>query len=274
MSTNDRDHDSARAPRESEGPCSRRAALTAIASGGALLLTACNAEGQTGRAPATPAATSAAPLVPFVQPGGPHVVKPLPFDPTKAKGLSEKLLVSHHDNNYAGAIKNLVKVEEEIARTTKDTPAFVVGGLHERALAFRSSATLHELYFANLGGDGAAAGAVDTALGIAFGSRARWEESFRAAALSLGGGSGWMVLAHDLHRDALVLGWGGNHTQNLALGAPLLVLDMYEHAYQMDYGAAAAKYVDAFFANVRWDVVDERFGRARKAAAALRGDRT
>lgn len=241
-----------------------------------MLLTACNAEALPAKPPAGPApfASARTPAPPFAQPGGPHVVKPLPFDPTKAKGLSEKLLVSHHDNNYAGAVKNLNKAEEEIARTTKDTPAFLVGGLHERALAFRSSATLHELYFANLGGDGAAAGAVDAALGVAFGSRTKWEESFRAAALSLGGGSGWMVLAHDLHRDALVLGWGGNHTQNLTLGAPLLVLDMYEHAYQMDYGAAATKYVDAFFANVRWDVVDERFGRARKAAAALRGERT
>lgn len=254
----------------------RRAALGALAAGSALFLGACNASAEAAKAPAaSPTSSARAPLPPpFAQPAGPHAVKPLPFDATKLKGLSDKLLVSHHDNNYAGAVRNLNKAEEEIARLTKDAPSFLVGGLYERAAAFRSSATLHELYFANLGGDGASAGAIDAALAAAFGSRARWEESFRAAALSLGGGSGWMVLAHDLHRDALVLGWGANHAQNLALGAPLLVLDMYEHAYQMDYGAAAAKYVDAFFANVRWDVVDERFVRARKAAAALRGERT
>jgi Fe-Mn family superoxide dismutase len=57
----------------------------------------------------------------------------------------------------------------------------------------------------------------------------------------------------------------------LALGAPLLVLDMYEHSYQIDYGAAAAKYVDAFFTNIAWNVVSDRFDRARRAAATLRG---
>ena len=62
----------------------------------------------------------------------------------------------------------------------------------------------------------------------------------------------------------------GNHTQTLALGAPLLVLDMYQHAYHIDYGAAAAKYVDAFFANVRWDEIDRRHTRAKKAWTALR----
>jgi Fe-Mn family superoxide dismutase len=181
-------------------------------------------------------------------------------------------LVSHHDNNYAGAVKNLNRVEEEIARAPRDAPPFVVGALHERALSFRGSTTMHELYFANLGGDGATSAAVDGALVTAFGSRAVWEESFRSAALSLGGGSGWVTLSLDLHRDALVVVWSGNHTQNLAFGAPLLVLDMYEHAYQMDYGAGAARYVDAFFANLRWDVVAERLTRARYAAAAIRGE--
>jgi superoxide dismutase, Fe-Mn family len=202
---------------------------------------------------------------------GTHAVKPLPFDPTKLAGLSEKLLVSHHDNNYAGAVKNLNKVEAELANVTKDTPAFVVGGLKERELTFRNSATLHEHYFANLGGNGKLDGAIAAALAAAFGATARWEELFRATAMALAGGSGWVVLAHDLHRDALAISWSGGHTQALAAGVPLLVLDMYEHAFHLDYGAAAAKYVDAFFANVQWAEVDRRLAAARKAAAAIRG---
>ena len=252
---------------------SRRTALSALVTGGAVFLSGCTAGAEPARSPKGSTAPASAPpaLPPPLAAPVPHAPKPLPFDPAKLKGLSEKLLVSHHDNNYVGAVKNLNRVEEELGRVNKDTPPFVVGALSERALTFRISATLHELYFANLGGDGVSSAATDGALGVAFGSRARWEELFRAMALSLGGGSGWVVLAHDLHRDALTLGWGGNHTQIVAMGAPLLVLDMFEHAYQMDYGAAAAKYVDAFFGNVRWDVVDERLVRARRAAAALRG---
>ena len=65
--------------------------------------------------------------------------------------------------------------------------------------------------------------------------------------------------------------WSGNHTQALALSVPLLVMDMYEHSYQMDFGAAAPKYIDAFFANANWEVVERRFAAAQRARAALAG---
>lgn len=207
---------------------------------------------------------------PTAKPGS-HEIKPLPFDATKLKGLSEKLMVSHHDNNYGGAVKNLNKVEAELANVTKDTPGFLVAGLKERELTFRNSATLHEHYFANLGGDGKAAGTVEAALAAAYGTMGRFEELFRATAMGLAGGSGWVVLNYDLYRDALVTCWSGGHTQNHAGGLPLLVLDMYEHAFHLDYGAAAAKYVDAFFANLNWQEVGRRFDAAKKAVAALRG---
>ncbi len=202
-------------------------------------------------------------------PQGQHAVKPLPFDPKKLRGLSERLLVSHHDNNYAGAVKNLNKVEEELSRVTADTPGFIVGGLKERELTFTNSAVLHELYFGNLGGDGRAVGPIQKDLANASGSFARWEERFRATGMSLAGGSGWTVLDLNFHTGDLRTYWSGNHTQMPATGIPLLVMDMYEHAYQMDYGAAAAKYVDAFFQNISWDEVNRRLERARKAAAAL-----
>ena len=202
---------------------------------------------------------------------GKHPIVPLPFDPKALTGLSEKLLVSHHDNNYAGAVKNLNKVEAELARVTKDTPGFVVSGLKERELMYRNSMTLHEHYFANLGGDGKATGPIKAALEKTYGAAERWEELFRATGMSLAGGSGWVVLAYDLNADSLYTCWLGNHTQSQASGVPLLVMDMYEHAFHMDYGAAAAKYVDAFFANVRYEEVNRRFEKAAKAAAAWRG---
>ena len=201
---------------------------------------------------------------------GKHEIVPLPFDPKKLKGLSERLLVSHHENNYGGALKNLNKVELDLAKTTKDTPGYVVSGLRERELQFTNSVILHEHYFGNLGGDGRASGSVEKALAHTFGGFGRWEELFRATGMSLAGGSGWTVLDFNLQTQDLRIYWAGNHTQSVAFGQPLLVLDMYEHAYHIDYGAAAARYVDAFFANIRWEEINRRYERALRVGKALR----
>jgi Fe-Mn family superoxide dismutase len=91
----------------------------------------------------------------------------------------------------------------------------------------------------------------------------------RAAALALGGGSGWVVVALSLHDGGLRISSSTNHTQALALGAPLLVIDMYEHAYAIDYGADHAAYVEAIFKNIAWDAVEARYDRATKALVAL-----
>jgi superoxide dismutase, Fe-Mn family len=125
--------------------------------------------------------------------------------------------------------------------------------------------TLHEAYFENLGGDGKRSGALASLLGGA------WEASFRATAMSLGGGSGWAVLALELSSGEVVTSWSGHHTQSLSGAVPLLVLDMYEHSYALDYGAAAAKYVDAFFQNVKWDEVERRYAAGLAASKAWRG---
>jgi Fe-Mn family superoxide dismutase len=69
---------------------------------------------------------------------------------------------------------------------------------------------------------------------------------------ALGGGSGWVLLTYS-HRDRILLNqWASDHTQSLAHSTPILALDMYEHSYQMDYGAKAAAYVDAFMENISW----------------------
>lgn len=195
---------------------------------------------------------------------GAHQAKPLTFSPGKLKGLSEKLILSHHENNYGGAVKNLNKVEKELAQVTKDTPGFVASGLAQSALTFRNSMILHEFYFGNLGGNGKPQGKIEKKLSELYGSFGRWEELFRQIGAGLGGGSGWVILSYDLRDQRPVTHWSGHHTQVGAFSIPLLVMDMYEHAYQMDYGAAAAKYVDAFFQNLNWEEVEKRFESAQK----------
>lgn len=249
----------------------RREALTTLAAASAAVLTGC-AGAQAERPAASSPTISGDQTMNYSNAlAANHKVVPLPFAPSALNGLSEKLITSHHENNYGGAVKNLNKVEQELAQTTPDTPAFVVTALRDKELTFRNSKSLHELYFANLGGNGKRSGAIESALSASYDSSARWEQHMRSTASGLGGGSGWAVLAFELDTGALRTIAAGNHTQTLALSIPLLVMDMYEHAYHLDFGAAAARYIDAFFANLNWDVVNARLERAEKARTALHG---
>lgn len=195
--------------------------------------------------------------------------RPLPFDPSRLRGLSERLLRSHHENNYGGAVKNLAAVRAELAKLPPDAPGFVRAGLKRNELLFRNSVVLHEAYFGNLGGDGNAAGDVHAALATAWGDFGAWEADFRSTAMSLAGGSGWALLVYDLHQGAPAVSWSWDHAHAPIGGIPLLALDMYEHSYHLDFGAAAARYVDAFMENVDWQVVDRRYQAARAADATL-----
>jgi Fe-Mn family superoxide dismutase len=204
-----------------------------------------------------------------VPPGlGKHAPAPLPFKPGGLTGISEKMITSHHDKNYAGAVKNLNKVETDLAALKADAPGYVVAGLREKELTYGNSMVLHEHYFGNLGGNGKRSGALETRLGTDFGAGV-WEAQVRAAATALGGGSGWVLVSLSLHDGGLRISSSTNHTQAVAFGAPLLALDMYEHAYALDYGADHAPYIDAVFKNLAWEVVEARYDRAMKALAAL-----
>ena len=193
---------------------------------------------------------------------GDHAPKPLPFDPTGLTGLSAKLLVSHHENNYSGAVKRLNAIEVQIAALPRDAAPFQMGSLKREALIAANSMLLHELYFENLGGRGVADGPFAALARAQFGSLEVWEHDFRLTGLSLAGGSGWVIATWDAGRGALHNVWAWDHMHGLAGGVPLLVMDMYEHSYHMDYGANAKGYVDAFFANLRSDALDRRLGEA------------
>lgn len=218
-------------------------------------------------AAAQTAPPSSAPAIPPSPKPAPFEIRPLPFDPAKIAGLSEKLLKSHWENNYSGAVRALNAVRDRLAalRMDKDTPAFLYGDLKREELIRRGSMVLHELYFGNIGGAGRPGGALADALKVSFGSVEAWEDDFRKTAASLYGGSGWTVLAWNRHTRELHNYWAADHSQSAVMGTPIFVLDLYEHAYHMDFGAAAARYVDAFFANAHWDEVERRLEAARKA---------
>jgi Fe-Mn family superoxide dismutase len=208
-----------------------------------------------------PAEAKAA-AVPKVYRGG-HTAKPLPFDPAKLPGLSEKLLRSHHEKNYAGAVKRLDLIEAQLAALPADAAPFQMGSLKREALIAANSIRLHELYFANLGGSGPPSGTFASQVAADFGSVEAWERDFRLTGLSLGGGSGWVIATLDPETRTLHNTWAWDHMHGLAGGVPVLVMDMYEHSYQMDYGANAKGYIDAFLANIRWDAVNQRLQAPR-----------
>lgn len=242
---------------------SRREAMETIALGGAGLTLGGLTEAQ---------AQTAAPLGAPAVFAGQHQPKPLPFDPAKLKGISEKLIKSHHENNYTGAVGALNVVEKRLAAmiTDKDLPGYIYADLKREELVRTGSVVLHELYFANLGGDGKSGGDVLNGIKTAWGSFEAWEAEFRKTAAGLAGGSGWVLLVMNMHTGELHNYWAWDHQHNTPMGITLLAMDMYEHAYHMDYGSAAAKYIDAFMQNVHWEEINRRFTRAQKALAALK----
>jgi len=190
-------------------------------------------------------------------------VKPMPFDPTKIKGLSEKILTSHYANNYTGAVKRLNQITEQLAGLDyAKAPGYLINGLKREELIATNSMILHEVYFAGLGPEESRPGpALADALARDFGSFEWWRSQFVAMGKAEGGGSGWVILTWDPRDKRLVNAWAADHTTTLASGHPILVLDMYEHAYQMDYGAKAGDYVEAFMQAIRWANADNLYAQ-------------
>jgi Fe-Mn family superoxide dismutase len=190
--------------------------------------------------------------------------KPLSLDPKSITGISEKVLVSHYENNYVGAVKRLNAIGAQLADLDfAKAPTFVINGLKREELIATNSMILHEIYFDSLGGASRPAGALADAIARDFGSFERWRTEFAAMGKAEGGGSGWVILAYSPRDKRLVNQWAADHTTTLAGGRPVMALDMYEHAYHMDYGAAAAKYVDVFMEAIRWESamkLYERYG--------------
>jgi Fe-Mn family superoxide dismutase len=225
----------------------RNAMLAGLATGAAILSAGC-ATAQTITATAAPAAGAPKPL-------------PLPFDPKAITGFSEKILVSHHDNNYVGAVNRIGAIHGELAKLDMATaPGFMLNGLKREELIATNSMILHEVYFGCLGKGGGQPGArLGSQIEKDFGSHAEWRAEFVGMGKALGGGSGWVLLTWSPRLGQLTNQWAADHSMTVADGKVLVALDMYEHAYHMDFGAKAAAYVDAFMGALDWANADKAF---------------
>jgi Fe-Mn family superoxide dismutase len=189
-----------------------------------------------------------------------YAMKPLPCDPTRIKGMSERLIVSHYENNYGGTVSRLNAITAQLLELDFATaPGFLVNGLKREELIATNSMILHELFFASLGEAGAPEGELREALIRDFSSVDRWTAEFSAMGKALRGGSGWVLLTWSPRDRKLINQWAMDHTTTLAGGCPVLALDMYEHSYHIDYGATAAAYVDAFMAAINWENVAQAY---------------
>ena len=197
-----------------------------------------------------------------------YQLAPLYCRPWTLNGISARLIESHYENNYGAALNRLNIISREIEQfdfsTTSDQS---LARLKRDEIVALNSTLLHELYFASLGGDGRVLpDALVSAIAKDFGSVDRWRREFVGIANGLAGGSGWVLLTYVPRDGRLINQIASDHDQSIAGGVPILALDMYEHAYHLEFGANASAYIAAFMRNVDWSAVQLRYEDAIKVA--------
>ncbi len=182
-------------------------------------------------------------------------------------GFSEALLKNHF-TLYQGYVTNSNKLLDALASLLKDDKA----GSPEYAEMKRrlgwefDGMRLHEYYFENLGGKSPIdkAGPLAARLAADFGSYDAWEKDFKATGAMRG--IGWAILYQDPSSGRLINFWINEHDAgHPAGGTPLLVMDVFEHAFMLDYGLKRADYINAFFENIDWQAVEGRLAVSREA---------
>ena len=197
-----------------------------------------------------------------------YQIAPLFCRPWTLNGIPPRLIESHYEHNYGGALRrlNAITAELESLDAATATPD-VISRLKRDQIVELNSTLLHELYFASLGGDGRAVPeTIAGAIARDFGSVDRWRQEFIALATALAGSSGWVLLTYVPRDGRLINQTASDHGQNITGGIPILALDMYEHAYQSEFGANAAAYIAAFMRNIEWTTTQARYQDAAKVS--------
>ena len=176
------------------------------------------------------------------------------------EGFSETLLKNHF-TLYQGYVTNTNKVLDTLAQMLKDgkTGAYEYAELKRRLGWEFNGMRLHEYYFENLGGKGGLnpGGKLYKKMVEDFGSYENWEKDFRATGAMRG--IGWVVLYQDPANGSLINFWINEHDVAHPAGSnPLLIMDVFEHAFMIDYGLKRADYIEAFFKNIQWGAVEAR----------------
>jgi superoxide dismutase, Fe-Mn family len=196
-----------------------------------------------------------------------YQIAPLYCRPWTINGMTPRQIESHYENNYGGAVLRLNAVADELAALDpRATPAHVINRLKQEEMAALNSTLLHELYFASLGGDGRAVPeAMASSITRDFGSVDRWRREFVALADALSVSAGWALLTWVPRDGRLINQSVSDVSPAVAGGIPILALDMYEHAYHLDFGANPAAYVATFMRNIDWSAVQGRYEDAIEA---------
>jgi Fe-Mn family superoxide dismutase len=173
-------------------------------------------------------------------------------------GFSDVLL-NNHFTLYQGYVKNTNLLIEKFDKgeVASGTPEY--SELQRRFGWEWNGMKLHELYFENMAQAGVALsdGVLKEKIERVYGSVENWQKTFIATGLMRG--IGWVVLVHDKSKDELFTVWVDEHnTGNLVGTTPLLVMDVFEHAFMVDYGLKRADYITAFMSSVDWKVVESR----------------
>ena len=179
-------------------------------------------------------------------------------------GLSERQLKEHHDILYAGYVKKVNEIRQKLASVDRTNPNATYSDLRELKVEETfalNGVKLHEGYFDNMGGTGGmASGAIAQMIEQDFGSFDNWLVDFKASGIAA---RGWVVLAFDLDDTKLHNYSCDVHNQGGVWNSiPLLILDVYEHAYFLDYATSRKDYIETFMKNINWEFVDsliERF---------------
>jgi Fe-Mn family superoxide dismutase len=172
------------------------------------------------------------------------------------EGMSDALLANHF-TLYQGYVTNTNKLIEMM--TTKETGTPEFAELHRRFGWEWNGMRLHELYFSNIAKHGVALSdrILKQKIEGTWGSCENWEKEFRGMAAMRG--VGWVILAHDKTDGKLVNIWIAEHDGgHLAGVTPLLVMDVWEHAFMLDYGIKRADYINTFMSHIDWHTVEER----------------
>jgi len=191
-------------------------------------------------------------------------VKPLKF--AELLGLSKRQISEHHDVLYAGYVKKTNEIRSKVksADLTEANATFSLIRELKREETFAvNGVKLHEGYFDSLGGDGTPKGKILELIREDFGSYGAWEKEFKALGVAA---RGWVVLAYDWSDGKLHNYLCDAHNQGGVWNCtPLLIMDVYEHAYFLDYATGRKAYIDAFMKNIDWSFANGFVERYRIA---------